>query len=85
MARYYAMENSDDVLQTVLDEPSGLAAAGAQLALGVWLFFGSKRLAAFWHRFRMRSRSDSAADAPIARAIGNFTAGGATDPTRRSE
>jgi hypothetical protein len=24
------------------------------LALGAWLFFGSKRLAAFWHRYRMR-------------------------------
>jgi len=51
-ARYDA--GDDDVIQSALYEPSSLAAAGAQLALGAWLFFGSKRLASFWHRFRMR-------------------------------
>ena len=44
-----------DVIQTAFAEPSELVATAVQLALGVGLFFGSKRLADFWHRFRTPS------------------------------
>jgi hypothetical protein len=54
LARYNARYTGDDAIKTALEEPSSLIGAGVQVALGAWIFFGSKRLAAFWHRFRMR-------------------------------
>jgi hypothetical protein len=47
-ARYYAVSTGTDVFQSVLEEPSSVAAAGTRLAIGVGLFVGSKRLARFW-------------------------------------
>lgn len=54
-ARTYAEYSDSDVIQSVFDEPAPLVAAGVQLALGLCLFFGSRQLASFWHRFRMRA------------------------------
>ncbi|CAA9371709.1 MAG: hypothetical protein AVDCRST_MAG64-174 [uncultured Phycisphaerae bacterium] len=60
-ARY--LPGPDDVIQSALEEPSELFAAFVRVGLGIWLFFGSKRLASFWRRFRM---DPARADTPAA-------------------
>lgn len=43
-----------DVIESAFEDPATLARVTTELGLGVWLFFGSKRLALFWHRLRMQ-------------------------------
>ena len=63
-ARYYAVSTGGDVFQAMFEEPSEVAAAATRLCLGVWLFFGSKRLARFWSALRKPNASHAPAAFP---------------------
>ena len=63
LSRYYAVTSDSDVFKALFEEPSDVAAAGTRVGLGVWLFFGSKRLARFWAGLR---RPDAAPHRPDA-------------------
>ena len=52
LARYHAVTTDSDVFKALFEEPMDVVAAAARLGLGVWLFFGSKRLARFWAGLR---------------------------------
>ena len=51
-ARADASDIDNDVVATGLRDPAAIAAVVLRLALGVALFFGARRLAHYWHRFR---------------------------------